>query len=60
MKKLELKNLKVKNLTKQEQFNVKAGNVIAQESAFNCTYQAGTTACGDHPSKWPLSCSADI
>lgn len=53
MKKLELKNLKVKKMTKEEQSNVKGGN----SSGFNCTWQGGTAACGNNPSQWPLSCS---
>jgi hypothetical protein len=57
MKKLELKNLKVKKMTKEEQSNVKAGRMQADSSGFNCTWQGGTSSCGDHPSEWPLSCS---
>jgi hypothetical protein len=58
MKKLELKNLKVKRMTKEEQSNVKAaGEPGVASSGFNCTWQTGTTACGNYPSQWPLSCS---
>ena len=55
IKKLELKNLKVKKMTTEEKSNVKGGYLEPDSSGYNCTWSG--KGCGDHPSQWPLSCS---
>lgn len=64
MKKLELKNLKVKKMSTAELTNVKGGLMMAldaSDAACHTTWVAGPS-CGDtkDASQWPLSCGQSV
>lgn len=61
MKKLELKNLKVKKMSTVELSNVGGGLRMASEAACHTTWVV-SPSCGDKDlvSQWPLSCGQSV